>query len=174
MLLAGTSTILVPTDFSDAAERALTAAIELAQMWTASIELLHVSVDPTFVAMPPGSILPIPVDLTESIGRENEQLTATAARVRRLGLNCTTATSSGRTHVEIIDHAIKSGAGLIAMGTHEHRGISQTLLGSVAEKVLRHAPCPVLVVPLLAGGAEQKIEDSVSLASEPDLVPEPV
>ena len=171
MLLAGTSIILVPTDFSDASERALTAAIELARMWKSSIELLHVSVDPTFVAMPPGSILPIPVDLTQSVNEDNEQLRAAAARVRRLSIDCTTATSSGRTHVEIVDHAIKIGAGLIAMGTHEHRGISQTLLGSVAEKVLRHAPCPVLVVPLLSGGAEQKIEDSFSLA--PDLAPEP-
>lgn len=166
MVLAGIRTILVPTDFSDAADQALSAAVELARIWSSSIELLHVSVDPTFVAMPPGSILPIPVDLTESIEKEGEQLGAAAARVRRFGLECTTSTASGRTHVEIVDHAVKIGAGLIAMGTHEHHGISHTFLGSVAEKVLRHAPCPVLVVPLLGGAAEEKIRNPLTLAAD--------
>lgn len=166
MSLSATNTILVPTDFSDAADQALNAAIELARMWNASIELLHVSVDPTFVAMPPGSILPIPVNLTESVAKENEQLAATAARVRRYGIDCSTSTASGRTHVEIIEHAVKVAAGLIAMGTHEHHGISHSLLGTVAEKVLRHAPCPVLVIPLLSGGAEERLRGILAFAAD--------
>jgi nucleotide-binding universal stress UspA family protein len=169
MLLAGMNTILVPTDFSEAAEQALQAAIELARIWTSSIELLHVSDDPTFVAMPPGGILPFPVDLDESMSKDNDQLTKAAERVRRLGIECTTSTSSGRTHVEIVDHAIKVSAGLITMGTHEHHGVSSTFLGSVAEKVLRHAPCPVLVVPLLSGAAEERAKGFSSLMSEAPL-----
>lgn len=165
MLLSGTDVILVPTDFSAASDQALNAAIELARMWRASIELFHVGVDPTFVVMPPGSILPVPVDLSETVAGEDAQLEVTAARVRRFGIDCTTSTASGRTHVEIVDHAVKIGAGLIAMGTHEHHGISHTLLGSVAEKVLRHAPCPVLVVPLLSGAAEERVSDEAPFAS---------
>lgn len=166
MLLAATRIILVPTDFSDASDLALNAAVELARTWGAAIELLHVSVDPTFVPMPPGSILPIPVDLTDAVATQNHQLEEVAARVRRHSIDCTTSTSSGRTHVEIVDQAIKIDAGLIVMGTHEHHGISSTLLGSVAEKVLRHAPCPVLVIPLLSGGAEERIRNPFSLGSE--------
>ncbi len=151
MLVAGTKTILVPTDFSETSEQALKAAMELAEIWRSAIELLHVNVDPTFVDMAPGGIIPVPVDLTEFNERKKELLEAAAGRVRRAGLSCTTATTNGRAHNEIIEYAAKVGAGLIVMGNHEHKGIGGVLLGNVAEKVVRHAPCPVLIIPLLVG-----------------------
>jgi universal stress protein A len=157
MLVAGTQTILVPTDFTDASEQALDAALELAQLWRASIELLHVNVDPTFLDMAPGGIIPIPVDLTEFNERKKELLEEAASRVRRAGLTCTTATTTGKAHTEIVEYATKVGAGLVVMGNHEHTGIGGAILGHIAEKVVRHAPCPVLVIPWLAGREPQRV-----------------
>ena len=74
--------------------------------------------------------------------------------------------------MEIIDHAHRVGAGLIAMGTHEHGGLIGALSKHVAEKVLQRAFCPVLVVPLVpAGEAQTNVEENGD--QEPILAPAP-
>lgn len=56
----------------------------------------------------------------------------------------------GRSHAAIVEQARRTGAGLIVMGSHGRHGLSHALAGSVAEKVVQHAPCAVLVVPVSA------------------------
>ena len=158
-MLTGTNTILVPTDFSDAAELALQAALELARIWGSALEILHVNEDAVFMDMTPGGVLPVPINRTQALAGQKELLEETASRVRESGVICRTSTSSGKAHTEIVDHAHRVGAGLIAMGTHEHRGLGGVLSKHVAEKVLHRAPCPVLVVPFLPVGEAQAQTD---------------
>ena len=146
--------ILVPTDFSAASSLALRAAIRLAQTFKTSVSVLHVNIDPTIALPPPGDFIVAPIDVSEIVAAGAERLERAAAEVRAAGIACTAATQVGRTHVEIVDHARAVGAGMIVMGTHGRHGLGHALLGSVAEKVVQHAPCPVLVVPSPAPAAE--------------------
>jgi nucleotide-binding universal stress UspA family protein len=140
--------ILVPTDFSAGANRALTLAIKFAKLLRAAIDLLHVQPIPTYAPVPslPGAaaLLPLP----EAAQYIHESLAVLAAGVRESGLECQTGSVEGSPGDEIIDYATKIGADLIVMGTHGGGGVRRGLLGGVAEKVLRAACCPVLVVPV--------------------------
>jgi nucleotide-binding universal stress UspA family protein len=78
-----------------------------------------------------------------------------AAGVRESALECQTGTVEGIPGDEIVDYATKIGADLIVMGTHGRGGLRRVLLGSVAEKVLRAACCPVLVVPIRRSGGRE-------------------
>lgn len=69
------------------------------------------------------------------------------SEVREQNIPCSGASESGRTYTAIVDHAARIGAGLIVMGSHGRHGLGHLLLGSVAEKVVQNAPCPVLVIP---------------------------
>jgi len=169
-MLAGTNTILVPTDFSDAAELALQAALELARLWGSAVEILHVNEEAPFMDMTPSGILPIPLNRAQTIAGQKELLEETADRVRKSGIICRASATRGKPHQEIIDHAHKVGAGLIAMGTHERSGLGRVLSNHVAEKVLQRAPCPVLVVPLVpAEEAQTNVEEIED--QEPILAP---
>jgi nucleotide-binding universal stress UspA family protein len=169
-MLAGTATILVPTDFSDASELALQAALELARQWGSALEILHVNNAALPLDLTPGAMLPVPPDQAEAIASQKQLLQETAERVRRSGVICRTSTTSGKPHAEILEHAHSVGAGLIAMGTHERSALSGILSKSVAEKVLQRAPCPVLVVPIVPTGAAQtSVEESED--QEPIIVP---
>ena len=75
-------------------------------------------------------------------------LDAERDRVKDAGVTVTTTTLSGRAAPEIVAHAKKTGVDLIVMGTHGRSGFQHALLGSVAERVVHHSPCPVLVVPM--------------------------
>lgn len=142
--------ILVPTDFSESSAAALRAAVRLAQMFRASIEVLHVDLDATLVLPPPGDIIAIPIASERALAAAAERLELAVAEVRQANVECIGASASGRTHSAIVEHALQIGAGLIVMGSHGRHGLGHLLLGSVAEKVVQNAPCPVLVVPLPA------------------------
>ena len=139
--------ILVPTDFGPASDQALEVAIDLGRLTHASLEVLHVNSEAIWVVPPPGELLPAPVDLAAVLAQSSDQLGAVVARVRAAGLTCTGASAAGRTDAEIVDYARKRNVGMIVVGSHGRHGISHAIMGSVAEKVVRHAPCPVLVVP---------------------------
>jgi universal stress protein A len=148
MKLAELKLILVPTDFSDASRAALDAAMTMARTFNAAIEVLHVDLDPTLILPPPGDVLTMPVMMAKMLSHTEEALTQTVNEVRAQNLACTGASESGRTHATIVAHAKTIGAGLIVLGSHGRHGLGHLLLGSVAEKVVENAPCPVLVVPL--------------------------
>ena len=139
--------ILVPVDFSPPSAEAVRYAATLARALDARIELVHIVEDP-FMSTAWGAEVYVS-DLTELL----DSLSATAAsRLEHLktadlaGVATATAVLRGDPWRRIVEHATSSGADLIVMGTHGHTGLSHVLLGSVAERVVRHAPCPVLTV----------------------------
>jgi nucleotide-binding universal stress UspA family protein len=139
--------ILVPTDFSEYGTHALRYGCEFAQRFKAELHLLHI-VDDYYPLVPEaGMLLP---DKNEHLGglraaaeRELAQLPDPAwisdmAVIRAVGL--------GKPFVEIIRYAREEQIDLIVVGSHGRTGLAHMLMGSVAERVVRKAPCPVLTV----------------------------
>ena len=141
--------ILVPTDFSDHADRALTVAIELAKPLGATIDLLHVSTSPMpIVASIGGSIPPpLPLPTPDELMSIQRTLDERAEQVRSAGLECSTAIVEGQAPVEIVSQSRKIGADLIVMATHGRTGMRRLIFGSVAQEVLRRTSLPLVLVP---------------------------
>ena len=136
--------ILVPTDFSAYADQALAYAIALAQALQARLTLLHVfHLSPLSVGEMPPAVLTATLHEMETNAQQRMQ--ATLARVHHAGLQVDSAIIEGLPFQTILDTAKDKGVDLIIMGTHGRTGLTHVLMGSVAEKILRLAPCPVLV-----------------------------
>jgi universal stress protein A len=137
--------ILVPTDFSVASDLATDYAIDMAFRYGASIRLVHVLEDLYLAGYPDGF-----VDLSGLQKRQEEDAAkALAARITKCEAARLEASSdmfTGRAATVICDEALRSGADMIIMGTHGRTGLAHMFLGSVAERVVRLAPCPVLTV----------------------------
>jgi nucleotide-binding universal stress UspA family protein len=139
--------ILVPTDFSDTSKAALDYARELARMSGASLHLLHVVQDP-FAQLWAVEADGISVrDVLERFVRiAKRQLDETLSDAERNTFRATLETRVGSPPQEIVDYAKKTGVDLIVMGTHGRGVIVHALIGSVAERVVRMATCPVLTI----------------------------
>ena len=138
--------ILVPTDFSAHSKEGQGWAAELARRYEASLTLVHVY-QPISYALPEGYVLPsanLLADLEVNLGRALDQ--AKAELERTSGLRVDTALMQGVPFAEIIRFAREGSYDLIVLSTHGRTGLRHALLGSVAEKVVRKAPCPVLTV----------------------------
>jgi nucleotide-binding universal stress UspA family protein len=140
--------VLSPVDFSDSSDRALAHAVALARRYHARVTVLHVV--PTFDAVPLRTGLGGPVDIIEPWPREQ-----VIERLQRLldanafSPDAIPVARAGVPAPTILEEAGMGRADLIVIGTHGRRGFKRLLLGSVAETVLREAPCPVLTVPPL-------------------------
>ena len=134
--------ILVPTDFSEMSDAALDYARVLARRFGASLHLLHVLDDP-FVT----EGLAAEAYITEAPSIRTSMLDEARSRLAHRAAGCTTTEAIfGRGAVTIVEYAQQCGSDLIVMGTHGRTGLAHLLLGSVAERVVRLAPCPVLTV----------------------------
>ena len=135
---------LVPLDFSEYANQALDYAINLASKLGARLTLLHV-----VQSLPMGGVdmgITLPYTYIEDLEAEiTESMNDYLRRVTAAGLEGEVAVVHGVPFHEIIETAKTKQADLIIMGTHGRTGLQHVLLGSVAEKVVRLAPCPVLV-----------------------------
>ena len=147
MDLRNVKRILVPTDFSDPSAEALATAMALAKGAGSVVDLVHVAVEASFALPPPIDVATVPIDMAKVMERVTDGLRAEEKRVQDAGLRCDTAMLVGRPDAEIVARATATGAELIVMGTHGRSGLAHALLGSVAERVVQHAPCPVLIVP---------------------------
>ncbi len=137
--------ILVPTDFSDGSQRAFETAIDMARDSGAQLTVLHVHHVPVNVF--PDVILPMSPDLLRDIEHSVDLVLARwRDQAAGAGVVADVRTTIGNTADEICKAADEIGADLIVIGTHGRGGLSHALLGSVAEKVVRKAPCPVLTV----------------------------
>jgi nucleotide-binding universal stress UspA family protein len=141
--------ILVPVDFSEGAAEALSYAYALAEPFGARVHLLHVWEMPHWGG--PELLVQIPGGQSEYLrDRIRQDAEESLARLSKQvakpdGVTLTTALSVGDARLEIVRTA-REDFDLLIMGTHGRRGLSRLLLGSVAEYVVRHSPCPVLVV----------------------------
>lgn len=130
--------ILVPVDFGETSAAALSYGTDLARMFNARLHLLHVlDVCGAVREYPVSSMLP-----TDPSDRLAELLTASDQR--ELGPVCESRV--GAPADEILGYVSEHCIDLIVMGTHGRDGFARALLGSVAETVVRKAPCPVLTV----------------------------
>ncbi len=136
--------ILVPHDFSETAEVALTYALDLAQKLGATVTVVHSFEVPVY-GFPEGPAL-VPEMAAQIEEASESALEAVIKRASRPGLVPDSKLRQGPPWREIEATAKEIGADLIVMGTHGRRGVARALLGSVTEKVVRTAPCPVLTV----------------------------
>jgi nucleotide-binding universal stress UspA family protein len=139
--------ILVPTDFSKFSQVALKYGIALAEKFGAELYLLHVVQDlslfvPDAVAVAP----PIAVPVEQFTAAAREALERIVRENKLEGLSVFREIREGAPFYEIIRFAKEHEIDLIVMGTHGHTGLAHVLLGSVTERVVRKAPCPVLTV----------------------------
>ena len=136
--------ILVPIDFSPYADHALNYAIELATKLQADLTLLHVVDTMSWGVAHAESMIPPEVWQELQTGIE-ESMETFCDRVQDADLKGESLITRGAPFDIIINTAKDRGADLIIMGTHGRTGLTHVLMGSVAEKVVRLAPCPVLV-----------------------------
>ncbi|MGB5808963.1 MAG: universal stress protein [Polyangiales bacterium] len=138
--------ILVPTDFSENAEHALTYATGIAEAAGAEVHLLHVPVLPTYLLMDL-SYSPGPEVVTRIHEEAEEAVGKHAETVRAAGVTCVERVRSGPVHEVIRDYAKKESVDLVILGTHGRTGVSKLLYGSVTERVVKTTHTPILVVP---------------------------
>ena len=139
-------TILVPFDFGGPALHSLAWARSLAERYGASLHLVHVVQDP----YAPNPVMPLSPDLGSSYvlppGLVEEMMKHAETRLAAVLPGARTSVLTGDARREIIDYAARERVDLIVMGTHGRTGAAHLFLGSVAERVVRTAPCPVLTV----------------------------
>lgn len=140
--------ILYPTDFSNESGIVLTDAVAVATAFGADIEVFHVELDPSEESPLAESLFPARMVFESLRADTAAHLHLIADQIRRAGIRCTTASQFGRSAMSIVEHARRIHAGLIVVGKHTKRGYGPVLLGHLAERVIEHSPCPVLVVPL--------------------------
>lgn len=141
--------ILIPTDFSVHSEPAIELAISFAKKFNSEIHFLNVrppELFPIYSALQTGDLNEREHDEKKGILKQKEELKKFIKRYNLTGLKTKFIVKSGPPFKEIILTAKEIGASLIVLGTHGKTGIYDIMLGSVAEKVVRQAPCPVLTV----------------------------
>jgi nucleotide-binding universal stress UspA family protein len=163
--------ILVPVDFSACSKAALDYAMNIAERLGASVDVLHVWEPPHYIT--PETVVYIPGEPGQSLSqyarsqanRAMEELLSSARRDH--GPSLSGRIEAGQAVGVILEHAKGDAFDLIVMGTHGRTGLSHLLVGSVTERVVRRAPCPVLTirVPEAAPG------ETVAPGDAPDFDP---
>ncbi len=138
--------VLLAHDFSQPAGAALAAALEVAQAFGAEVHVVHVLPRRLELLSPYELKLPEPL-IREFQQEAHRKLEPILAELRAAGLRGESHLREGDPARRIADEAERLGADLIVMGTRGHTGLKHLLLGSVAERTHRIAPCPVLSVP---------------------------
>lgn len=139
--------ICVPTDFSEAADYALVYATTLADQFQSQIHLLHVIQDITPTIPEPGlAILPTEEILASLVKGATEGLEKTLSTSDSEKYRVERAVRQGVPFHEICRYCKEQTIDLLVLGTHGRSGLAHFLLGSVAERVVRSSPCPVLTV----------------------------
>jgi nucleotide-binding universal stress UspA family protein len=136
--------ILAATDFSEGSDEAVAAAIDLAKRTGANLQIVHV-LENGADQFPLG--LASYEDRASLFSSLDRELARRADWAEREGVACQTRIVEQDAVGGILLAAREIGAGLIVVGTHGRRGIAHALMGSVAERIVQRAACPVLTVP---------------------------
>ena len=139
--------ILCPVDFSESSDHAMRYASALATTFGAELTLLHV-VAPVVAALPGETALPdtLQADINELAEACRSRMEQIVGKLATNGLRVKPLVLNGLPFIEIIRYARESETDLIVLGSHGRTGLSHLLIGSVAERVVRKAPCPVLTI----------------------------
>ena len=142
--------ILATTDFSDESRTGVRFAIALAEKLGAAVALLHV-IEPRAWVSELGTVVPARED-SEVVALTRTQLATLAKREGKgdVAVTFSVSVQTGNPFHAITTAARQQMADMIVIATHGHTGFERVLLGSTAERVVRHAPCPVLTVPTRA------------------------
>jgi nucleotide-binding universal stress UspA family protein len=132
--------ILLATDGSRYSQRALVRALEVARAYGGALQVVSA------LDVPPGFAAEAPEVTTELLAGLNRQVAEAKQRAQGLGIECRGWVRQGTAHQVITGLARASRIDLIVMGSHGRTGLKRLLMGSVAERVIARAPCPVLVV----------------------------
>ena len=145
--MASLETILIATDFSDCSLRALDYARVFSDRFGSSLHLLHVVAEPLhelWACYSPGDAF---VDLAEKLERDaRHQMRLLVRADERAARRVVIAAVWGDPVQEILKYAREHAVDLIVCGTHGRHGLDRVAMGSVAERIVRLAPCPVLTV----------------------------
>ena len=146
--MADLKKILVPTDFSEHSEHAAAYAVELARQYGANqIHCIHVSDIPADLLATSAYYMTGPSEqFVEQVRDEGRKGLDAFVKKNFKDVSVKAVFLEGRPFVEIIRYARENEIDLIVISTHGRSGLKHALFGSVAEKVVRKAPCPVLVV----------------------------
>jgi len=143
--------ILVTTDLSEESKHAFGPALELTQALNGKLQLLAVIEDPAHAAFAYALDFPLypDPDIHKQVLAKVQNDLQDLAKIHFAGIDCTCTVieATAGVHLEIVEFAAANGSDLIIMATHGRTGFSHLLIGSVAERVVREAKCPVLVVP---------------------------
>ncbi len=139
--------ILLPTDFSEQSKAAVPFAIDLAKKYGAKIHLIHVfdedALDPAFFSVSETNAADYFARIQNGFEAEVEKF---FGDFDCRGVDIITILANGNPFVKIVEYAKEEAIDLIVMGTHGRSGLASILMGSVAEKVIHKAHCPVLTV----------------------------
>lgn len=138
-------TILVPHDFGTGSDTALTYAVDLAKALGAELVVMHAYEIP-MIGFPDGALVATAELASRVLEGANSGLKKAVEMHAKGGVPLRSIVKQGPSWQTIIETATELGAGMIVMGTHGRHGLPRALLGSVAEKVVRSAHCPVLTV----------------------------
>ena len=138
--------ILVPLDGSVLAEAAMEHAQDLAQRFQAEVILLRVLVSPYAVVAPDMVLSGYDANLEEYSAQAQQYLKRMAAQIEEEGVSITTVVCEGPVAEAILEHAVALDVDLIVMSTHGRGGVSRWVYGSIADRILQAASCPVLVI----------------------------
>lgn len=148
--------ILVPIDFSPSSNAALELAATMARDTGATLLLLHVEETPELFAG--GEYMDVSPDVLKAEARQR----LSEVSLPDTCLPCERYLQSGNPWVEIVRLAKEQQVDYIVMGTHGRRGVSRLLLGSIAEAVLRRAPCPVITLKHAVTTEQPEVEKSAA------------
>lgn len=137
--------IVCPVDFSEFTLETVRYAADIAAKYNAELHLLHVIPNLNYFTpyesfLTPENLVALEHDIEKEVAKDFEKIT------RKIDIPVKTVVRTGVPFVEIIDYLKEEGIDLAVMGTHGRSGLEHVLIGSVAEKVVRKSPCPVLTV----------------------------
>lgn len=140
--------ILVAVDFSDLATSVIDHAAVMAAQFGSHVHIIHIDTPvPAFVGNEIGPQLPPPEQNLEETKQQQADLAAMASHLEQKGIRTTWELLQGAIADTIVEKAVEIKANLIVAGAHSHGFLYRAFIGSVSTGVLKHAPCPVLVIP---------------------------